>query len=319
MISRNLCTSIAAVLLSTAAVSTAVADDCYINDAGHVIIIRDNDEGRAQVIFDFGQDGFTAEGPRLTSIVLTQYVGKDKERFADHKNGPETAVEFSKNLAKVKTSKSSPWNLPNVKGDYLRMDLPLMTERLRDNERFAQAEKQMEAALQSLLDATPEEQQQDVRLAQKAWQTEIAEKMALDVLLDSNLLADTSSSKIIEAIPDAYIDVVSSRTRWLEILAEQQRNLHYVPVFKGIIYKIDRGGEGINVMLRPDGQYTNLYLCSSETPACHQAEKILDGKETATVEVSGRLDLIKGFIQEDHRIPVKTVSLPATASVKQKS
>lgn len=319
MISRNLCTSIAAVLLSTAAVSTAVADDCYINDAGHVIIIRDNDEGRAQVIFDFGQDGFTAEGPRLTSIVLTQYVGKDKERFADHKNGPETAVEFSKNLAKVKTSKSSPWNLPNVKGDYLRMDLPLMTERLRDNERFAQAEKQMEAALQSLLDATPEEQQQDVRLAQKAWQTEIAEKMALDVLLDSNLLADTSSSKIIEAIPDAYIDVVSSRTRWLEILAEQQRNLHYVPVFKGIIYKIDRGGEGINVMLRPDGQYTNLYLCSSETPACHQAEKILDGKETATVEVSGRLDLIKGFIQEDHSIPVKTVSLPATASVKQKS
>ncbi len=319
MICRNLCAFMAAVLLSTAAVSPATADDCYINDAGNVIIIRDNDEGRAQVIFDFGQDGFTAEGPHLTSIVLTQYVGKDKERFADHKNGPETAVEFSKNLAKVKTSKSSPWNLPNVKGDYHRMDLPLMTKKLRDNERFVHAEKQMETALQSLLDATPAEQQQDVRLAQKAWQTEIAEKMALDVLLDSNLLADASSSKIIEAIPDAYIDVVSLRTRWLEILAEQQRNPHYVPVFKGIIYKIDRGGEGINVMLRPDGQYTNLYLCSSETPACSQAEKILDGKETATLEVAGRLVSIKGFIQEDHSITVRTVPLPATVSVKPKS
>ena len=318
MISRNFRTLMAAVLLSIATVVPAMADDCYINDTGHVIIIRDNDEGRAQVIFDFGQDGFTAEGPHLTSIVLTQYVGKDRERFASHKNGPETAVEFSKNLAKVKTSKTSPWNLPGVKGDYHRLDLPLMTEKLRDNEQFSEAEKRMETALQSLLDATPDAQQQDVRLAQKTWQTEIAEKMALDVLLDSNLLAD-DSSRIIEAIPDAYIDVVSSRARWLDILTKQQQNPLYVPTFTGTIYKIDRGGEGINVMLRPDGQHSNLYLCTSETPACHQAEKILAEKETATVQVAGRLDLIKGFIQENHDIPVRMVKQPADTVSRPKS
>ncbi len=322
MIFRDIRSAIATVLLSIMAILPAMADDCYINDAGHVIIIRDNGEGRAQAIFDFEQDSFIAEGPHLTSIVLTQYVGKDKERFAHHKNGPETAIEFSRNLAKVKTSKSSPWNLSVIKGDYHRLDLSFITEKLRNNGQFLEAEKQMETALQSLLDATPKEQQHNVKLAQETWKTEIAEKMALDVLLDSNLLEgvlEGDSSRIIKAIPDAYIDVVSLRTRWLEILTKQQQNPQYMPTFKGTIYRMDRGGEGINIMLRPDNQYSNLYLCSSETSACSQAEKILAEKETATVQVTGKLDFVKGFIQEDQGITVKTINQPAIATVRSKS
>ncbi len=306
MASKNLCVCITVALLSMTASFPAMADDYYISDAGHAIVIRDNDDDRAQVIFDLGQDGFIAEGPRLSSIVLTQYVGKDKERFADHKNGPETAVEFSKDLAKVKTSKSSPWNASHIKGDYHRLDLPRIAEKLRDNEQFVLAEKQMEIALQTLLDATPEGQRIDVLSAQKTWQNEIAEKMALDILLDSDLLAD-NPNKIIQTIPDAYIDVVTLRTRWLEILKKQQQDAAYKPIFKGIIYQTERGGEGINIMLRPEGQHTSLYLCASETPACHQAEKLLDHQKTVSVQVTGRLDLVKGFLQNDQGITVQVV------------
>ena len=317
MTSRDFFVFMTTALLSIATVSPAIADDCYVNEAGHAIIIRDNDDGRANVIFDLGEDGFTAEGPRLGSIILTQYVGKDKERFANHKNGPETAVEFSKNLAKVKTSKSSPWNITGVKGDYHRLDLALMTEKLRGNEQFAAVEKQMETAMQALLEATPEGQRIDVLSAQKTWQAEIAEKMALDVLLDSNLLID-SSHKIIEAIPDAYIDVVTSRTKWLETLTKQQKDPSYMPTFRGIIYQMDRGGEGVNIMLRPDGQHTNLFLCLTETPACHQAEKLLLHEKTVPVQVTGKLDFTKGFVQGDHAIPVQAIRQPSNPTLPNK-
>lgn len=306
-----------AVLLLMAAVFPSMADDCYINGVGHAIIIQDNDDGRAKVIFDLGKDSFTAEGPRLTSIVLTQYVGKDKERFASHKNGPETAVEFSKNLAKVKTSKSSPWNIPGVKGDYHRLDLPLMVEKLRDNERFLQAEKQMETAMQSLLAATPAEQRNDIMLAQKNWQEETAEKTAMDILLDHRLTAG-SANRIIETIPEAYIDVVASRARWLNILAKQQQDPLYVPVFQGTIHKIDRNGDNIDIMLRPEGQHSSLYLCSPDTPACSQAETLLAEKKTATVQATGKLDVSKGFIQGNYVIPVKSAGQPFLPTSGQK-
>lgn len=317
MISRKLCISMTAVLLLMTAVFPSMADDCYINDVGHAIIIQDNDDGRTKVIFDLGKDSFTAEGPRLTSIVLTQYVGKDKERFASHKNGPETAIEFSKNLAKVKTSKSSPWNIPGVKGDYHHLDLPLMVEKLRDNEHFLQAEKQMETAMQSLLAATPAEQQNDIMLAKKNWQEETAEKTAMDILRDSRLTAG-SANRIIETIPEAYIDVVASRARWLTILAKQQQNPLYIPVFQGTIHKIDKNGDNIDIMLRPEGQHSSLYLCSLDTPACNQAENLLAEKKTATVQATGKLDISKGFIQGNYVIPVKPAEQPFLPTSGQK-
>lgn len=296
-------------LFAATSLCPAMADNCYVNDVGNAIVIQDKDDGRSTVIFDLGEDGFTAEGPRLTSIVLTQYIGSDKERFAEHINGPEVAVEFSKDLAKVKTSKNSPWNIDGIKGDYFRLDLPKMLEKLRGDARFTECEKKMEEAFKALLDATPEEQKNDIVLAQKEWQEEIAEKMALDVLLDSDLI-DQENHKVSQAIPDAYLDVIRARTRWLEILTKQQRDPNYAATFTGTLYKMDRGGAGINIMLRADGQYSNIFLCAADTVECTQADNLLAEKDSTYAKATGRLDTIKGFKQDGKAIPVKAATRP---------
>lgn len=305
-------------LFAAGSILPALADNCYVNDVGNAIVIQDKDDGRSTVIFDLGEDGFTAEGPRLTSIVLTQYVGSDKERYAEHKNGPEVAVEFSKDLAKVKTSKNSPWNVDGIKGDYFRLDLPKMLEKLRGDARFSECEKKMQEALTALLEATPENQKNDIVLAQKEWQEEIAEKMALDVLLDSDII-DQEAHKVTQAIPDAYLDVVRARTRWLDILTKQQRDPNYTATLTGTLYKMDRGGAGINIMLRADGQYSNIFLCASETVECTHADNLLAEKDSTHAQASGRLDLVKGFKQDGRPIPVKAVARPVDTTLPQEA
>ena len=295
----------AIIILLSIAYPLARADNCYINDTGNTLIIHDNDNGRAQVIFNFENDAFTAEGPRTISIVLTQYVGIDKTRFMDQQNGPEVAIEFSKNLAKVKLSKSSPWAHSNISGNYHQLELSFIREKLQNNAQFKEVEQQMLTALEALIAVTPINQQEELLNTQTTWLTKVAKDKIMDILFN-NFQIQKDPKKIPQAVSEAYIDVISSRTRWLNILTQQQQYSHYIPTLKGIIYKGEQNSQGIPIMFRPNEQKMTLHLCESESPNCIQADQLLQNTESQSVQISCRFNLTTGCIQESNEVILVT-------------
>lgn len=277
----------------------AFATDYYVGEKGGALNV-DVKGARTVASFNLGQDGFAASGIRHGNRVVLDLYDNNHEGVMT--GSPSAVMDFDGAQVNVTISAKNEhgWQDSVANGRFHQLDYAHMASGLRaDSGRFAKAEKRMNDALESLLSATPESRREAVTKAQADWMTKVDQRTQI-VIMYSDL---PEQKKISKTISHGYAAVFSDRTKVLDELTKQAKDPKYVPTLKGVI---TTAYEDTNVIgFIPEGYHSSIFLCKSGTPSCRQADKLLEGEMEVDVKVTGRLEPVKGYVQQGLKVRAK--------------